>query len=249
MRRIILLMIAFIGLSAMVYSQNQEDKPYGGETLIEIRKKLPKKYTIVLEQGLRYRNNFEDYDRLSTRIRLDKKINKHIKLGAYYKLVYRDKFYSKHTESGRISLDTNYMQPRHRMAVQASLYYGFNGFEISLRERLEASIWERYKRYRPESEVIDLLKLETKIELRSKLELSYRIPKTKLGLYAFAEPYLHLNRDDTPLLSRGNLGLGSNYRINKSHRLTAQYRYRYRAREVEINDITHLFTIAYSFRF
>lgn len=254
------LTILFILKTMLIYGQNDViiiDKPYGAKFSIDITKKFTDEFSINLEQELRLRNNFNEIDRNSTSISFEFKPEKYFKLGGFYNLILNNEFYSKHTESGRINIDTNYLQPRHRFGIEATGTYKIKKFKFSIRERIQLTKWEKFKRIRPDKTIFDTLETKKKVELRSRLELSYRIPKTKLELYGSGEVFLYINRDrnfetflyDDPLINEIRYVFGIDYNFAKHHTIDLYYRYNQIYEEIEINDIIHIFGIGYSFSF
>lgn len=251
--------IFFILNTLLIYGQNDIilDQPYGAKFSIDITKKLTNDFSINLEQELRIRNNFNEIDRNSTSISFEFKPEKYFKLGGFYNLILNNEFYSKHTESGRINIDTNYLQPRHRFGLEATGTYKIKKFKFSVRERIQLTEWKKFKRIRPDKMIIDIFESKKKIELRSRLELSYKIPKTKFELYGSGEVFLYLNRErnmetllyDDPLINEIRYVFGIDYNITKHHTVDLYYRYNQIYEEIELNDIIHIFGIGYSFKF
>jgi hypothetical protein len=232
-------------------------QPYGSNFSFELTKKLPNNISITLEQELRLRNNFKEFDRTSTSLTFDYNPEKYFKIGGFVDLKLNNEYYSKHTESGRINIDTNYLQPRYRGGLYAIGSHKVGNFKLSIRERLQYTKWDKFKRIRPEKIIFDTLETRKKIEFRSRAELSYKIPKTKLEIYGSSELFLYLNRKrdmetlkyEDPFINEIRYIIGLDYKVNKRHEVNLYFRYNKIYEEIEINDIIYLLGCGYSFKF
>ncbi|MBP1645916.1 MAG: hypothetical protein H6Q16_1491 [Bacteroidetes bacterium] len=258
MKKIITLISLILNIT-LLYAQSEPtiSKPYGSSLSFELTKKLKNNLSISFEQELRTRNNFKEFDRTTTFLSFDYSPEKYFKIGCFAGLILNNEFYSKHTESGRINIDTNYLQPRYRGGFYATGLYKIGNFKLSLRERIQFTKWDKFKRIRPEKIIFDTLEARQKFELRSKLELSYKIPKTKIEIYSNAELFLYLNRKrnletleyEDPFVNEIRYIIGLNYNFNKHHELNLYFRYNRIFEEIDSYNIIYLIGCGYAFKF
>ncbi|MDH6358344.1 DUF2490 domain-containing protein [Parabacteroides sp. PF5-9] len=218
----------FIGVVAClmlsVRSFAQDD--FGSSMSVELTKKILPDFHISLEEDFRMRDNLQTVDRFSTTVELSYRFNSLLKVGGAYNLI-------------------NYNHPkkswevRHRYYFYATAAYRIERFTLSLRERFQSTyrvgISETEKRANP------------KHYLRSRLQITYDIRKSKFEPFASIELYHTLNDPTGNGLDRVRYTGGSAYKLNKQNELSLYYRYVSYADDEE--NSRHMIGLGYSFKF
>lgn len=199
---------------------------FGGSIDVGISKKL-KKFTLSLDEEVRFQSNFTKFDRSSTTFEVSYKPIKYVKLGGAY-----DFMYSQYqTKKG------NWKQEiRHRYYFFVTGNIDAGRFNFSLRERFQ-STHRQSKDYQ-----------NPKMYLRSRLQVAYDIRKSPFEPYISAEMFNGLNKGDSGI-NRWRFQAGCSYSINKHHVLDLSYRYTTYADDGGDEENGHLIGLGYIFKF
>ena len=165
-----------------------------------------------------------------------------------------------------MNVDSPYWYTRHRATASLTGSVKWGRFKFSLRERYQfthrmRSYCDRerwyYKTYKkefyldddPESDDYSYMTDETKSKsdhkLRSRLAVSYDIQKCPFEPFAEVEVYNEL--DNAFAYDKIRYTVGTDYKINKEHKLTLYYRYQDYADVDEVSG--HVLGVGYAFEF
>ena len=120
MKKFVYLMALLLPLTAAAQTQS------GVRASVAADWKIRKGLHLTVEEELRMDGVFKSLDRLQTTIGLEYKVSPYVKLGAGYILINP---YS----AGNLY----FKEPRHRFYVDGMVHYNLNGFNFSLRERVQ----------------------------------------------------------------------------------------------------------------
>lgn len=165
-----------------------------------------------------------------------------------------------------MNVDSPYWYTRHRATASLTASVKWGRFKFSLRERYQfthrmRSYCDRerwyYKTYKkefyldddPESDdysyMTDEKKSKSDHKLRSRLAVSYDIKKCPFEPFAEVEVYNEL--DNAFAYDKIRYTVGTDYKINKEHKLTLYYRYQDYA---DIDEVSgHVLGVGYAFEF
>lgn len=168
-----------------------------------------------------------------------------LKMSAGYTYIHRH-VESRTTKKGNIVSD--YWQPRHRVSFALTGSYSWNRFTFSLRERYQYTYntaqtvakWDGDDGSAKSDEVIEA---KGKHVLRSRLKAEYNIRKSGFTPFATIELYNSLNGFT---YEKTRWTLGTDYKFNKRHSISAFYRYIDRSDDDDANS--HVIGIGYSFK-
>ena len=201
----------------------------------------------------RLKDDFSTVDRLQTSVGLNYEVCKYFNLGADYVLI------NPHDKG-------SWKQPRHRLNLNFEGVIKAGRFDLSLRERLQTT-------FRTDS-VNRFEKMNPELILRSRVEAVYNIRHSKWSPYLLFElnntlnapkvvdNYLEAELQTDNYITRYRLGVGTKYRITRSHRLEFYYyidfdrgyNIDYKGNKgtlkgyVEERQIRHIFGISYKFK-
>ena len=165
-----------------------------------------------------------------------------------------------------MNVDAPYWYTRHRATASLTGSVKWGRFKFSLRERYQfthrmRSYCDRerwyYKTYKkefyldddPESDdysyMTDEKKSKSDHKLRSRLAVSYDIKKCSFEPFAEVEVYNEL--DNAFAYDKIRYTVGTDYKINKEHKLTLYYRYQDYADVDEVSG--HVLGVGYAFEF
>jgi hypothetical protein len=182
---------------------------YGMWSDVDISKKLNKKMTLVLEEEFRLRNELKTTDKFQSTFEFDYKLNDYFTAGASYTLInYYHPGNKKHDYQ-------NYWETRNRFNIFGEGDYDLGRFNFSLRERFQST-------YRV-LDSVSTASVNPKFILRSKLSVSYNIPKIPVEPYAYCELFNVLNGTDKSKLEECRLSAGLKYKVSKKLSLKAGY--------------------------
>lgn len=163
------------------------------------------------------------------------------------------------------NVDSPYWYTRHRATASLTGSVKWGRFKFSLRERYQfthrmRSYCDRERYYyfsefkqwdyedpnfeSPE-ETVDPKKAKSDHKLRSRLSVSYDIKKSPWEPFAEVEVYNEL--DNAFALDKVRYTIGTEYKINKEHKLKVYYRYQDYAGIDEVNG--HVLGLGYAFEF
>lgn len=215
-------------------------------TSAEMNIGIVQKLSANIEGEYRTNNNLSGCERWTASAGLEYKPLRWLKLSADYKYIHRH-VESRVTKKGNIVSD--YWQPRHRAGIAVTGSYRWNRFTFSLRERYQytyhtaqtAAKWDGDDGSAKSDEQIEA---KSKHILRSRLKMEYNIRKSKFTPFASGEFY------HTPAAGfayeKTRLTLGTEYKINKKHSMSAFYRYVDSKDEDE--NSKHVIGIGYKFK-
>ena len=143
------------------------DPEWGGRISAKLDKKLTRGLHLYLEEEARLDNNFGDVDRLQTTLGTTYKVLPSVKLGIGYALI-----------APYSSKNSAFKSVRHRLMFDASYTYRLGDWQVSLKERLQAT-------YRT-GDMNEYQKPRTAFTLKSRLKVQYKGLR-RLTPYAYAE--------------------------------------------------------------
>ena len=244
-------------LLAMTTMANAQSDDFGMCYELGAEKKLSGKWSLGLEGELRTRNNTRTLDRWSGGISAEYKIFKGLKASAGYNLLYdnNQEELTRNSNGDPKKWTPSYWGLRHRFNVSLQGNVDVGRLNISLRERWQYT-------YRPEAQnkkyaftydVDDMLsgytlqpvKGKGKNLLRSRLQLSYDIPRCKFDPTASAEMF-----NDGNGIQKMRYQLGVDYKIKKQHTFSLLYRYQNVGSNADDGESNrHLIGLGYKFKF
>ena len=131
------------------------DPEWGGRFSAAVNKKLTRGLHLYLEEEVRMDNNFSAFDRLQTTIGATYKMRSGIKLGLGYALI-----------APYSSSKSAFKNVRHRLMLDASYSYRLDDWQLSLKERLQAT-------YRT-GDMNEYQNPRTALSLKSRLKVQYK---------------------------------------------------------------------------
>jgi len=166
------LILGLVCVSAYA-DDDDADNTVGVRFSAEVDKKLAKGLHVFVGEELRLQDTFNEMDTWRTNIGVSYKFNRYFKTALTYTAI--DKY----------SVSDQAWDWRHRLAFDLIGMYKVGDFKFSLRERLQGT----YK----VADVNEYQRPQTKLDLRSRLKVSYDIPHSHLNPYAAIEARLFLN--------------------------------------------------------
>ena len=241
--RKLLCLVAFMAIPLGMMAQDD----FGIWTSIEAQKKIDKKLTVGVEAELRTRNNSKTVDRRSGSLSATYKLLPWLKAGVSYTFI-RDNNQEKityHSDGTYNNRRPSYWGNRHRFSADLTGSLKLGDFEFSLRERWQYT-------YRPEVTTTrydydnekwedTTVKEKNKHVLRSRLQVEYDIPHSKITPYASVELYNGWK------LQKTRYTLGADWKIAKQHTIGAFYRYQSVQDDDDPNR--HILGLSYKFKF
>ena len=246
MKKIILLIICAITLPLAGNAQDKSDD-FGIWSSVGAEKKVNKKLTVGVEAEYRTRNSSKTSDRWTGQLSADYKLMPWLKLGAGYKFIYNNNSekITYHNDGTYNNWRPSYWGTRHRFYADVTGTLKLDRFDISLRERWQYT-------YRPEQTTTRYdfdnswwedtdVKSKNSHVLRSRLQVKYNIPKSKITPFANVELYNNWS------LEKVRYTIGAEWKIAKQHEISAFYRYQNEKDSDEANK--HILGIGYTFKF
>ena len=268
MKQKILLILVFL-LPTMLRAQWTDE--YGTWVSVGAKKNLGTKWSLGLEAEYRAQEN----SRWALGLDAGYKLNKYIKLGAGYTLLYNRK---SEKQKGDPAVDDEYTitpahaYPRHRFIAEATADKRFwKWLRISLRERYQLT-------YRPTNEydrleymkVIDDNWEESWVEtpttktklaktsqvLRSRVKLEVDKKHWKFSPFVSAEAMNSVSVGDHMCIDKVRTIVGTSYKLNKRHEFTLGYALTFVFNDdddmddkIEFNNRIHAVSVGYNFKF
>lgn len=213
------------------------------------QKKINKKWSVSIDGDFRTRNDAQTIDRWDIGLSADYKITKWLKASAGYQLRV-DNNREKLTYNPNGSYNNwrpSYWSERHSLFASLTGSLDFGRFSLSLRER-----WQYV--YRPEA-TTDRYDFdnewweETTVSgkarnvLRSRLRVSYDIPKCKVDPYADVELFNYWS------LQKVRYTIGADWKVSKQHSIGLFYRFQDNNSDSSEVDQLHVIGVGYSFKF
>jgi len=130
MKRIFMAVALIFLATPMIKAQDDVslDPEFGGRLGFELDKKLSKGLHLKLEEEVRMDENFSAFDRFHTTVALNYKATENIKIGAGYALI-----------NPYSSSDGAFKDARHRIMLDAAYTFHTGDWNISIKERLQAT--------------------------------------------------------------------------------------------------------------
>ena len=254
MKRLIIMIWAFLGLATMASAQSDD---FGMWYELGAEKKLSKQWSLGLEGEFRTRNNSKTGDRWSAGINAEYKILKGLKASAGYTFLYdnnQEELTWKNSGDPKKWTPT-YWGVRHRVNLSLSGSFDVGRFSIGLRERWQFT-------HRPEAKdkkyafnydsddylsgyTLEPVKERNKGMLRSRLQVGYDIPSCKVDPFANVEMF-----SDGDGIQKMRYQVGVDYKIKKQHVFSLTYRYQTVNSGDDDNETNiHLIGLGYKYKF
>lgn len=163
---------------------------------VSLSGKIYHNFGFLLEEDIRPKANFKEAEWFLTTGEVNYTFNRYVKAGVAYMLLCQYKASE---------------ELRNRYYIYASGKYPIGNFVLSLRERFQST-------YKTGTE-------HPKNYLRTMLTVSYKIKKTGLCPFAYAEVFNDTGYQGKMHADRIRLSAGSDYKINKQNSLQLYYRY------------------------
>lgn len=157
MRRLVIILLAAVLSPMALHAQTDVDldAEAGGRLALAIDKKLTKGLHLSLEEEVRMDQNFAAFDRFHTTLALDYKVHPNVKLGLGYALI-----------NPYSTANSTFKSSRHRLMVDAMGSLRFGDWQLSLKERFQAT-------YRS-GEMNEYQAARTALTLKSRLKVQYK---------------------------------------------------------------------------
>lgn len=265
-----------LALAAMVAAPAVADDDFGLWTSIAAEKKFNKK--ISLEAGIDFRSEqkLKSVSRWSGSLGVGYKPWKFLKFSAGYAYIYDRSVQEakvNYTNSGNINgynVDHGYWRSKHRAYVDATGKLDVGRFSFSLRERYQYThtmgttcLRDRYRDTAPggysgdiyywngegfieKNLVEDDKSHKNNHYFRSRLQVSYDIKGVPLEPFVSYE--ISNNLSDGFALDKTRITVGTDWKINKKHKLSLAYLYQDGADD-DSNDNIHVIDLGYKFEF
>lgn len=258
----------------MGMAQADDNDDFGVWTEISVEKHLTQTLDLGFEGEIRTGNNSSTIDRLSGGLKLSYKPSKYFKFGACYAFYgdYSAEKESKHSyfEDGELAsyrLTPGYWKPNHRFYLEATATKKFwKWLRISVRERyqfnheaettVDRTIFERDEIFTPNGVERDKWKdykdtpkindCESQQRLRTRLKFEY--DKKGVDWNPFVSVELYNSLDKAMHLHKVRTGIGTEYKINKQHKVGMAYLYSCHL-DNNPNEHKHALNISYGFDF
>lgn len=249
-KQLAILLLSCITLPAM--AQDDFGMWYG----IGAEKSLGKKWAVEAEAEFRNRNDLKTADRWKVGASASYKIVKGLKVAAGYDFLYKnnEEKITFHDDGSVNKWTPCYWSPRHRFNASISGSKTFGRLSVQLRERWQYT----YRRIAYEKKY-DLDKYNTttgtwneipedvgekgKNVLRSRLQLSYDIPKSKVDPFVSAELFNAWNIQEVRYIA------GVEYKLKKKHVFNLAYRYQRVTASDSDDDNCHFIGLNYKYKF
>lgn len=219
------LTLVVICLFASVGIHAQSDD-FGIWTSIELEKKILPGLNIATEGEFRTRDNSGTIDRWSASADVSYRLLPYLKVGGTYSFI-------------NFNHEKREWEVGHRYSLYVTGSYKWNRLNISLREKYQHTYRNGVSSTSTRANPKDML--------RSRLQLSYNIPKCKFNPYASVELYHTLNDPQSNGLDKTRYTLGTEYKLNKKSAFEVFYRYQDEADDDETNG--HVLGVGYKLKF
>lgn len=242
----LLLPLALLAVSVAASAQSDFGIWYGAGA----EKKLGKKWTAGIEGEFRTRNNMRTADRWDVGVDVEYKIIKDLKASAGYDFLYDNNVekISRHADGGYNNWRPSYWGTRHRVHVDLTGSIDVGRVKLSLRERWQytyrpSKSTTRYDFDNSEWEETEVRGKGSNV-LRSRLQVSWDIPHSKVSPYANAEMF------NSWSLTKTRYTVGMDWKVFKHHVVGLYYRYQdVRDNDEENEPDSHIIGVNYKFKF
>ncbi|MDD6669248.1 MAG: DUF2490 domain-containing protein [Candidatus Limisoma sp.] len=242
--------VACLVASALAPTVQAADNDFGMWYSVSAEKKITKKWSAEIEAEMRTRNDARTWDRWSASASAKYKLTKWLNAEVAYVFLNDNnpEKISYHTNGDYNNWRPSYWGTRHRFNVSLTGKIGFGGFELSLRERWQYT-------YRPEattrrydfdnSEWEDVaVRGKGSNVLRSRLQVEYNIPKSKVDPHASVELFNAWN------VEKVRYTVGADWKIRKKHVIGVNYIYQsINGDDVDNDPNSNIVSLSYKFKF
>lgn len=242
--------VACLVASALAPTVQAADNDFGMWYSVSAEKKITKKWSAEIEAEMRTRNDARTWDRWSASASAKYKLTKWLNAEVGYVFLNDNnpEKISYHTNGDYNNWRPSYCGTRHRFNVSLTGKIGFGGFELSLRERWQYT-------YRPEattrrydfdnSEWEDVaVRGKGSNVLRSRLQVEYNIPKSKVDPHASVELFNAWN------VEKVRYTVGADWKIRKKHVIGVNYIYQsINGDDVDNDPNSNIVSLSYKFKF
>ena len=246
MKKNLFLIICALVLPLVVNAQDKSND-FGIWTSVGAEKKINKKLSVGVEAEFRTRNSSKTADRWSGSISANYKLSDWLKVGAGYKFIYNNNSekITYNTDGSYNNWRPSFWGSRHRFFADVAGTLKLDRFNISLRERWQytyrpGQTTTRYDFDNSWWEDTDVSSKNSHV-LRSRLQVKYDIPKSKITPFASVELYNNWS------LQKVRYTIGADWKIAKRHEISAFYRYVNKSDDDESNG--HVIGLGYTFKF
>ena len=248
-RRLIALLFAVFTLTAATaFADDNND--FGIKYSAETSKKINKHWSVDAGVGFRTRDNAKTADKWDVSVGAGYKITHWLKANAGYQFIYdnnEEKF--KYNSTGDVTKwRPSFWGPRHRTYASLTASVKAGRVKFSIRERWQYTYrpektTERYL-YGSDSWEEVSVRSKSKNVLRSRFQVSYNIPRSKVSPFANVEIYNSWSLDKT------RLSAGAEWSITKKHSVEAFYRFQsVNSTDDDHDTNSHILGLGYTFSF
>lgn len=237
--------IFLIALAAIVSCQVMQAQSIWASA--EASAKITKAFGVYVEAEYRTHDKVSSTERWAGTLGLEYKALPYLKLSGGYAYIHQHTL-KEVTKKGNII--PPYWQPRHRAFFALTGSIDWNRFSFSLRERYQYTYRTGQSVPKFDSDGVtpkspEVITSKGKHILRSRLEVEYKIKKSKFTPYISYEIYNSLT--DGFAVDKSRYTIGSSYKINKKHSVSLYYRYQDSADEDD-EDSGHIIGVGYKFK-
>ncbi len=244
------LAIACIIASALAPTVQAADNDFGMWYSISAEKKITKKWSAEIEAEMRTRNDARTWDRWSASASAKYKLTKWLNAEVAYVFLNDNnpEKISYHTNGDYNNWRPSYWGTRHRFNVSLTGKVAFGGFEVSLRERWQytyrpEATTKRYDFDNSEWEDVAVRGKGSNV-LRSRLQVEYNIPKSKVDPHASVELFNAWN------VEKVRYTVGADWKIRKKHVIGVNYIYQsINGDDVDNDPNSNIVSLSYKFKF
>lgn len=205
----------------------QVENDAGLWTTLTFQKKITRKTSVVIDQEMRLRENFQRINLFYTNVGIDFKLNKNIKLSPSYRAIQKIRF-------------DNTISYRHRLSMDVNIKKKFNKITLAERVRYQIEVQDflTSKKGRLPEQFLRF-KTDLKYDFNSKItpfvscELRYQIRSWR-GNDMFYNNGFHRIRNI----------IGADYELNKKHSFTIYYLIQ---NEFNIADLENIYIIGLAY--
>lgn len=244
------LAVACLIASALAPTVQAADNDFGMWYSVSAEKKITKKWSAEIEAEMRTRNDARTWDRWSAGVAAKYKLTRWLNAEAAYVFLNDNnpEKISYHTNGDYNNWRPSYWGTRHRFNVSLTGKVGFGGFEVSLRERWQytyrpEATTRRYDFDNSEWEDVAVRDKGSNV-LRSRLQVEYNIPKSKVDPHASVELFNAWN------VEKVRYTVGADWKIRKKHVIGVNYIYQsINGDDVDNDPNSNIVSLSYKFKF
>lgn len=218
--KVLLLFIPFFPLFVCLPGQSfSQDSDYGTWLEVKLSKEISEKLAIGVDEEVRIFHQFREINRLATSVEADYNFFKFLKGTAGYTWIYRH------------DVNDSFWENRHRYYLQLTGKLNMNRIAFSLRERFQSTYINKDVKgfdYSPEN------------YLRSRIQVAWDVPNSKLQPYASAEMIYQLNNPEGNLVDNWRFTAGTRFPLAKKLQLDTYLRLN---QEINVKNPVDLYLI------